>query len=148
MFKSREEGQKYIEETEWESDEDKANAQKRLDKAFPKKEENAFDFYNKKRMKESESEEIEPKKLASSIKSVEDVKNVFGKYLKEKELKSLDKSKNLYISISKQYKGDDNYKIIDDDYIKEAFNSGSGTLKDLQRYMSDNKENAYFIKIR
>ena len=37
MFKSREEGEKFINETKWESEKDKQNAIDRLNRAFPKK---------------------------------------------------------------------------------------------------------------
>lgn len=36
LFKSREEGEKFINETKWDSEKDKQNAVKRLDSAFPK----------------------------------------------------------------------------------------------------------------
>lgn len=97
---------------------------------------------------ETKSNKVEPSKLAKSIKTVDDVKSVFGKYLNEKELNKLDNSKNLYIEISKQYDGDDNYKIIDDDYIKQAFNYRNGTLEHLKRHIANNKDYSHFIKLR
>lgn len=97
---------------------------------------------------EKQNTNIEPKKLASQIKTVDDVKNLFGEFLNEKEISALHNSKNLYIEVSKQYKGGDNYKIIDDKYIKNAFKNGNGTIKDLEEHIKSNKDNAYFIKIR
>lgn len=34
-----------------------------------------------------------------------------------------------------------------DERIKKAFNFGNGTIKDLNRYMHDNKEFCYFVEI-
>lgn len=107
-----------------------------------------YDSFDNAYKAAKQNQNIEPKKLASKIKSVDDVKKLFGDFLNEKELNALNKSKNLYVEVSKQYNGGDNYKIIDDEYIKNAFKNGQGTTEDLARYIKDNKDNAYFIKIR
>lgn len=34
-----------------------------------------------------------------------------------------------------------------DDRICKSFNFGNGTIKDLQRYINDNKKYAYFVEV-